>query len=366
MNLAQFPIFAAALATPGQYNKRDYTAQVEQALKALTDGIEADAIPNVIYKDTVKFYISRAFEHAWDVVVREPFFHAGRWEKLTDEERDLDRDLYIPQAHTISGMIKKITKSKLDTEYTRAALALLNDIAPIGAAIVSLKDKIVKRQPKPVEDRTEKYAAPRAGKEAIFAVKAVLIAVTDEAYTDLIARIDAGIKTQLGAALSLVANIKKAAGDNEKVRRASHVFRQFVAPNPFLYQLMDHKYVPHAKVDELIAAEALKRAKMIREHFVYKNLEKIDSILEAKGDFDTIKIIGHSVSLAGLEGSFLLTFKDGARFEVTNSVVYSVSKLGKGFLRFPLTFHNVVFGNGTRMKQPSEEKMNKEFAGRTA
>jgi hypothetical protein len=364
LTLTQFPIFAAALATATPYSKRDYTPQVEQALKALADGIEADAIANVVYKDTVKFYIGRAIEHAWDIVVREPFFHAGKWETLTADEQKLDHALNTPQAHTIGGMIKKINKAKIDTDYTRAALALLTEIAPIGEAIVSLKDKIVKRQPKPVEDRKAKYDAPRAGKEAIFAVKAILIEVTTEAYADLIKKIDGGLKTRLTATLALAADIKAAAGDIQKARRAGQVFRQFAGQDPFVYQLIDRNNERNDNADELIAAEAIKRADTIREHFVYKNLEKIDSILEAKGDFDAITIIGRSVSLGGLEGSFLLTFKDGARFEVTNSVVYSVSIHGKGFLRFPLTFHNVVFGNGTRMKQPSEEKMNTEFVGR--
>lgn len=366
MTLAQFPLFAAALSGQNEFNKRDYTVRVEAALVALTDGIEADAIANTTFKD-VKEALNRGFDHSWDIIVRSPFFNCGRWEALTEAERTLDYSLNSPMAHTIGGMIKKINKTKLDTEFTRAALALLNEIAPIGAAIVSLKDKVVKRQPKPVEDRKAKYAAPVAGKEAIFAVKAMLIEVTDEAHAELIERIAAGLKTRVKATLKLAADVKAVAGDREKARRAEQVLSQFAGADTFIYQITERKnndWSIVANADALIAEEATKRANNIRENFVYKNLEKIDSILEAKGDFGAISIIGRSVSLSGLEGSFKLTFKDGASFEITNSVVYSVSTLGTPFLRFPLTFHNVVFGNGERMKQPSEEKMNAEFVAK--
>jgi hypothetical protein len=363
MTLAQFPIFAAALTIETKWSKRDYTTKVENAMRVLSDAIEADGIAPTIYKDVVKDTFNRAFEHAWEAIVTNGFDY-GR--ALPEAEKALYYDLNRPEAHTVQSGIKKIAKAKLDTEFTRTVLAFLNEIAPLGAEIVSLRNKLVKRQPKPVEDRKAKYEAPRAGKEAIFAVKATLVEVTNEAHAELIERIDAGLKKRLEATLKLAADVKALAGDRQKARRADEVLRQFAGADSFVYQITERnngEWSASANSDSLIATEAAKRADAIREHFVYKNLEKIDSILESKGDFDAIKIIGRTVSLGGLEGSFLLTFKDGARFEITNSVVYSVSKLGNPFLRFPLTFHNVVFGNGTRMKMPSEEKMNAEFVG---
>lgn len=114
---------------------------------------------------------------------------------------------------------------------------------------------------------------------------------------------------------------------------------------------------------EIIADKATKMAELVRESFVAKNLKKLDSIVERKGDLKEAVIVSGDLSTSGLEGTLRFTFKDGSAFTCRNSVVFAYSVHGTPFNRFPLTFHNVTLADGTKMKSPSEEKMNTEFLG---
>ena len=111
-----------------------------------------------------------------------------------------------------------------------------------------------------------------------------------------------------------------------------------------------------------LRALATEMADEIRMSFVYKNFRKLAFIVDAKGNLKSAIAREHTISLNGLTGTFDFTFKDGARFTATNSVVYVVNAYGTRFSRFPLTFHNVRLANGGRLARPSQEKMNTIFA----
>lgn len=65
-----------------------------------------------------------------------------------------------------------------------------------------------------------------------------------------------------------------------------------------------------------------------------------------------------------LRGTLRFFFTDGSSFVVQNSVVWSHSIYGKAFNRFPLTFHDVIMPDGSKMPRPSEERMNTVFVGK--
>ncbi len=114
-----------------------------------------------------------------------------------------------------------------------------------------------------------------------------------------------------------------------------------------------------------MAEQARAEAEAVRDLFVAKNLRKIASVVEAKereSAMTVCKALAHTVSLAGLSGTFRVAFADGSGFDFANSVVFKTSPLGKRFNQFPLTFHDVVLADGTKMPRPSEERMNAVFA----
>ena len=111
----------------------------------------------------------------------------------------------------------------------------------------------------------------------------------------------------------------------------------------------------------VIDKRAGENADEVCRFFVSKNVRKLDSIVEAKGNFTGIDIVSKSLNPSGMEGRLRLRFDDGTSFEARSSVVMVWSASGKPFQRFPLTFHNVVMPDQTIMARPSEERMNTLF-----
>jgi len=66
--------------------------------------------------------------------------------------------------------------------------------------------------------------------------------------------------------------------------------------------------------------------------------------------------------MGGLEGSIRFHFEDGSSFVAKNAVVWSQSSKGTVFSRYPLTFHDAILPDGSRMPRPDEAGMNEVFA----
>ena len=102
--------------------------------------------------------------------------------------------------------------------------------------------------------------------------------------------------------------------------------------------------------------------KLIEETFLLKNIKKISSIVDAKGNLDKIEDNGTHVGKGVIEATTKFLFTDGAHFTVVNKVVTKFSSRNyKPFYQFPTTFHNVVKADGTKVSYPSEEKVVKLF-----
>lgn len=88
--------------------------------------------------------------------------------------------------------------------------------------------------------------------------------------------------------------------------------------------------------------------------FIEKMKHKLEEVIKHKQIKDF-----HS---EGMHAGFVdFEFKDGSKFSLNNSVEYGRSKYNVLFQRFPCRYHDVVFSDGSRMKNPSEAKMKKTF-----
>jgi hypothetical protein len=393
MKLTDFPILTSVLSE----RSVEYRAKHEEALCLLSEGLEAGEIANVHYKDMVKFYLNRAFETMWRVAVqdRKKYNHDIRsftfdGAPLTAAEQALENLIGsgCPQPHLTTNYIAKLEKSGLDTPYTQAMLAVLTEFKPIAEGIKTLKDKVVKRQPKAPEDLKAKYTAPEASTRAIAQVRDILMQITQDAYDRLYASLLEDNRRRVKRYIEITNELRALCPDYKRpasqeirecatklnetrsslmlpgLRAAIEIVENGERPTYSGFDFREERLV--ADHEAVIAKATQDVCDDIRDTFVYKNLAKIDSILEAKGDFEKIEINGYDVSLSGLEGTLRLTFKDSAAFTIKNSVVYVVNSYGTKFFRWPLTFHNVIKSDGTAMKQPSEEKMNTEFVGKAA
>lgn len=372
MTLDQFPILAANfldkryLGTPSAAKRRE---ALENAIAAIATGLTNGAITNPVYVD-VKATIARAFEEAWDNVVGEVYTYGGKWESLSRPEYDLYWSMSKPQSHTIAGMLKKIEKSKIDTPMTRDMVAFLKEIGPLGLAVVKLKDMVVKRQPKedPAAARKAKYDAPDVSASALGEFKALLVKVTEEAYGELLRMLTERNGKLVDRWVELE-NASQALPFNQrhKSKEGQHA-DQIAANHPFIYQCVtgtdtgrnQRTYTRNDKADGVVAKVSKEQADQTREYFIYKNLDKIASILDAKGNYKSAMLLDRTV-LNGLEGTIRVEFQDGSGFTVKNAVVYVMNSYGTQFNRFPLTFTDVYLPNGARMPRPSEQRMNEVF-----
>lgn len=321
---------------------------------------------------TLKGDVNEAFRAGWDKAILDRFTFCGRYKDLTEEQHALTYS--TPQVHTVVGFKKKLAKTNVTGEVVDAMKAFVADILPLAVAVQALIP--VKRQPKPVEDRKAKYEAPRVADTAIGKVKAVLETLVASEFQRLIGVFEDRYTKALYEYVRLVPIVaalpfrgRSETKDGKALRRATaqtsrfayKVVKEVRDPVAGLTVVLD---VPGARA--AILAEATKDAQEIRDAFVYKNLDKLASILDAKGDFDHAEIIGRNVSLAGLEGIIKFYFADSASFFVKNSVVFVENSYGTQFNRFPLTFHDAFLGNGERIKGVDQEKMNTVFVGKVA
>lgn len=379
MQISDFPIFQATIPE-GKFER------VAEAIRILSDAVEAGEIANVVYNDKVKFPLGNAFDNAWDAAVQKPFTY-NRDYAMSDAEREIYYSLNgHPMAHTVKTFITRIEKPGIDSDFTRAALDLLAELKVIGDAIVGLKGKVVKRQPKPPEDLKARYSAPDASRRAIGQVRDILIGITDKAFQALLNHLQSDYVNRVAAYVERInAQWEKRPSKDQTFTREERKDWQdaearitAVLPYGSLLSAVEtiesesnyrlgvtfKRVTLKADAVAITEAFALKDAEQTRDNFIYKNLVKLDSVLEAKGDFAGIEVVGYEVSLGSLEGTLRLTFKDGAAFTVTNKVVGVVNSHGTSFDRFPLTFHNVFLGNGSKMGRPSEERMNTVFVGK--
>jgi hypothetical protein len=382
MQLSDFPIFSSSI---GDRNRE----KIVRAVALIHEGITAGEIANAVFVSDIKDYLGRALERAWRTAIQERYDYNQQARPLTDDERKLHYDLPLhPEAHKIGGMIRKIEKSGVKGEYAQAMLDFLNEVAPLCDAYVRLKSMTKKRVVKSPEERKVVYTAPKTSTKAEAAILKVLRDVTDSSHEALQAAFVDMLNRCLQKYLTATREPRSAAkyghlfvsphdffmGDDRPVSVHGIGERQFtVQVNKDHYagtmvSRCTHQasgkvpYERRQNADEIIAAEALLQANAAREAFITKNMLKLVSITESKGDFDKIEIVTNSVNLTTMTGVFRVTFRDGASFVTQIQTVWHLSTRGLPFFRVPVTFHNVVFGNGQKMKSPSEQKMNEAFA----
>lgn len=344
--------------------------RIREKLAQMAAGLEAGKIANPVIED-VKFVLGRYIGAAWDTHVRPS--QPTRGDDWTDTENAISVPYSIHELKTGATKLGKLlaraakNNEAVDTPYIRAAQALYAQLAPIAEANELLKPLVVKRKLKTQEEKAaeETYVPPMANKAAEAALRDTLTGITETHYAALR---DTFIR-QLRQALE---QYLAATGPNSTPEERRKAFRnplwnaigsRCTRPPEGSVAYRDHHPERRPDADQIIEQEATREADLIREKFVIKNLRKLASIVDGKGDFKAIDTIGGVVSLNSLTGSFRIHFTDGSAFTAENSVVINTSVYGKRFYQFPLRFHDVVLTGGATKKQASEQWMNETFAG---
>lgn len=154
--IAQFPLLISKLSPRQLQNLADALV--------LLDLKEGEGSLRKFELEAIKYPVTTAVEHAWKELIREPFFHAGRWNERTDAEKKLDDVLgVLVYPHLIGGWLKKVEAAEAAAGPMRdAMLALLREIAPLCARVTALKNIIGKKAPAP--SKTAMAAAERTAR----------------------------------------------------------------------------------------------------------------------------------------------------------------------------------------------------------
>lgn len=381
----RFPIIFLALQpsewrdSRGNLRRSNPLPRFEAAVAALETGIREGAIANVEFVEA-KGTISNAVDEGWDKVrEQEPKRRQvnSMWE-LTDEERALSDAIY--SLSNPGGGVKAfvsanrkrlaaIAKKGVAHDYFAVVGRYLDEVAPLAEMIEAAKGVAVKRKIKTEEERAEenRYVPPPTAAAAMARVQAMLEKMVDEKYQALVSFYVTRSRNTLEAFLKAQEEAGKPLDPYDHYMKG-----RYIAPGAYslICKLTKEESYggPHVKrpdADAIIRADAEKDAAETRDFFIFRNLRKIDSIIDAKGgDYSECRVLSCTIDNGGVEGSLYFAFADGSSFTVYLSVVWKHSTRGKPFAQFPVRFHNPVLPNGERMKDPSEERMNTVFLGK--
>jgi hypothetical protein len=330
--------------------------------------------------------IANADFKAWKEDLVDVIGDAWNWKWC--EYQTLNRDqaeLYLNikgsfQFNHVQGKIRKLQASKIQAPFIKPMLSFLREIESLADLIEEMKDKVVKRQVKPVEDRKEGYYPPHASTETQKLVIQLLEEVTQTEYEHLrIWFIDVAQNKLLAfehASADAIQANKTLTPESFFFTRERGLSPDYTSYNIVFHLIEEdkstintpfhtgiHSYHRKPNWQILLQKHATQQADSIRMGFVHKNFSKIASILDAKGDYASAEVCSSSINLGSLEGSLLFKFRDGSHFTVRNAMVmvYNHPTAMHPFARHPLTFHDVVMQGGQPIKKVSEQWMNEEF-----
>lgn len=324
-------------------------------LQLLNDSVAAGEVANVTHVE-LKQHFSRAIETLWEKHVSAPHFF-GQGDHGTTPRELLDFHYGDSTAlHRIEATLRKVNACAVQHPAVDAMRQVLAEFVPIAQRLMFLKDRIVKRPVKSQEERDAKqrFVPTPATPAATRHVWEMLMKVTERNERQVVEYITADYARRLDFFMSASPTLREKLVRNYENRIA---VRAGVMPR----RSPQEEYALKPDFKAALVALAQKDAAELRDAFILKVVSKIAPIVEAKGNLASVEEVSNTISVGRLSGMLAITFADGARFMVDNNVVYSSSVRNKEFVRFPLTFHDVVLADGSPMKQPSEERMHSIF-----
>lgn len=309
----------------------------------------------------LKRHINYATEKAWDRLINEPYFWAGKYENVPMEIRPI-RDLNIG-THLASRSLTKARKFP-NHPLTRDVIRFLEELAPIGDAVNDLKDKIVKKKRARVEQERQEQQQQSSYVESkdVRKVRQVLAKATqevkDEFYNDTVKWLN-----------DIILRWKKQYDPENRQTTP----REYYKHNPYNAHIVEKvterqgykatdPYLLKKGYKSLVEQEARKVTEEVVDEFIAKNTAKLAEIVTKKANLEEVEVVRTDFGRGRMEGTLRLVFKDGSRFTVDSNVVMAFSSRGIPFYRYPTTFHHVHLPDGTKLRgKVSEQRMKNEF-----
>lgn len=338
------------LLRPVQAEK--FTNVIDKFDAALNDQID---MYNAEYKDMYSYVLTRQLEEIWD--------HIQKSSNYFQDDQDLNFATFgVP---SINKWLKMFNKGDRRSKYSMAA-DFLDNLKGLPEAIKEIKSK-VKSGRKPSESESSKPMVPMASvqankKAAEFLGKAIN-PYKEKYFNSYRNRLMIDVqRMQTNYDGTTEQDVRKLA----RQRKISPDELQMILRYSKLQHQRDdqgkmqsvHKF---GDVQKLVDKYAREATNDIVEQFIFKGTAKLAKIFERKAEIKAFKVVDVKFSGYIFENTLSFEFADGSSFVVYTSTVFSYSKNGKPFVRFPTRFTNVRMADGSMMKTPSEIKMKKEF-----
>ena len=148
----QFPLVLGTLASTAARER-----QFRDALDVLSIGLSSGM--RKVTHDDLKHLFSNFVDKAYDKLVADPFMHAGRHEKLTEEARELAWSISTMSLHDVLSTKKKLDKTLATGPMVDAAKALIDEVHPLAVAMAALKTELVKGRAPPSPEQQARTQA---------------------------------------------------------------------------------------------------------------------------------------------------------------------------------------------------------------
>ena len=119
-----------------------YQERFDFSVAAVAAGLAAGSIRNAVFKDA-KSYFSNAAESAWKETVLEPHVRNGKYQKLNDDQKELERSILFMGIYDVRATAKKLEKTKATGPMVDAMRKFVVEAMPLFNAIETLKSKVV-------------------------------------------------------------------------------------------------------------------------------------------------------------------------------------------------------------------------------
>jgi len=324
-------------------------------LQLLNDSTAAGTIANVTHTE-LKQHFNRAIETLWEKHVSAPYFH-GQGDQGTTPRELLD--FYYGDStalHRIEATLRKVNACDIQHPAVDAMRQVLTEFVPIAQRLAFLKEHIVKRPVKSQEEREaeQRFVPTPAMPGVVLQMWQEIAKVTERNKQQVVEYFTKEYARRLDFFMSASPTLREKLVRDPENRAA---VRAGTAPRSSPHE--DYALKPDFKAELVALAE--KEAAELREAFISKVVRKLAPIVEAKGNLASVTEVSNTIQVGRLSGMLAIAFTDGSRFVVDNNLVYSSSVRNREFMRFPLTFHDVILADGSRMKKPSEERMHSIF-----
>lgn len=266
----------------------------------------------------------------------------------------------VPLHRFEAGVIRKLeapTLPSLDS-LRKELLALMQEWQPTVKKFMSWKDCLSKGRRSTGTGKPQ-YVPPVSSLDDLARVSSLVIDLTEELYTSLVDAIAARLRFQLDTYLD--GYLKSPYTNLADYHRKARVPQAVIFALSTFIDYRTGKVKDGLNVADEIHRVATENAKSVQSTYVVKMKAKLTSVVARKGNLESAEKIRLDVDGCTFTGELRFGFKDGSAFSIRQSVVFGHSYLGNLFVRYPSTFHDVVFMDGQKKRMVSEEQMNEIF-----